>query len=129
MTGCFMRRPRTAGGITGKSIKLAGASVTTEAGSLVDISGGGDLLAYSWVKGNGGSTDILASSGSFAVIPGYDSNVSPYAPFSSTSWPVATRVMSPAALIPCAVTVPPQADTGPFTVSALATDPPLRLKV
>ena len=42
------------------------------------------------------------------------------APFSSTSWPVATRVMSPAALIPCAVTVPPQADTGPFTVSALA---------
>lgn len=75
----------TAGGITGKSIKLSGASVTTEAGSLVDISGGGDLMAYSWVKGNGGSTDILASSGSFAVIPGYDSNVSPYAPFSSTS--------------------------------------------
>lgn len=75
----------TAGGIAGKSIKLSGVSVTTDAGSLVDISGGGDLMAYSWVKGNGGSTDILASSGSFAVIPGYDSNFSPYAPFSTSS--------------------------------------------
>lgn len=73
----------TAGGIIGKSVRLSGGSVTTEAGSLIDISGGGDLLAYSWVKGNGGSTDILASNGSFAVIPGYDSNFSPYAPFSS----------------------------------------------
>lgn len=79
-------RDITAGGVTGKSISLSALGVTTDAGSLIDISGGGDLMAYTWVRGNGGSTDILASSSSFAVIPGYDSNFSPYGAFNSSSF-------------------------------------------
>ncbi|BCU75310.1 filamentous haemagglutinin family protein [Luteolibacter sp. LG18] len=75
----------TSTGVPQKSIKLAGASVTTEEGSKIDTRGGGDLLAYRWVQGLGGSTDILASTGSFAVIPGYDSSFAPYAPFGQNS--------------------------------------------
>ena len=71
----------TAGGVAQKSVRLSAGNLITEPGSLIDLSGGGDLLAYSFIKGNGGSTDILASEGSFAVIPGYDSNAAPYAPF------------------------------------------------
>ncbi len=75
----------TAGGVPQKTVTIAGVSVTTEAGSTIDISGGGDLYAYQWVKGNGGSTDVLASNGSFAVIPGYSADYSPYAAFNASS--------------------------------------------
>ena len=60
-----------------KGVYLSGASVSTLAGSKIDISGGGDLYAYHWVQGLGGSTDILASNTSFAVIPGYAFDYAP----------------------------------------------------
>ncbi|MGC4017469.1 MAG: filamentous hemagglutinin N-terminal domain-containing protein [Luteolibacter sp.] len=75
----------TSTGAPQKAIRLSGTSVTTEAGSQVDIRGGGDLFAYRFVSGNGGSTDILASSGAFAVIPGYDSSFAPYGSFGTSS--------------------------------------------
>ncbi len=75
----------TAGGFPTKSITVAGANVTTEAGSKIDISGGGDIYAYQWVTGNGGSKDVLASTTSFAVIPGYNSNYAPYGAFNTIS--------------------------------------------
>ena len=75
----------TAGGVAGKSIKISGVSVTNQSGSLIDISGGGDLFSYQWIPGSVGSKDILASSSSFAVIPGYDALYAPYAPFASSS--------------------------------------------
>ena len=75
----------TVGGPPGKSVNLAALNLVTQAGSTVDVSGGGDLYAYRWIAGNGGSEDILASSGSFAVVPGYGFNYSPYAPFNSSS--------------------------------------------
>jgi len=75
----------TSGGVPQKSIKLSGTSVTTMAGSQVDIRGGGDLMAYRWVNGLGGSTDILGSTGSFAVVPGYDSNFAPDGLFGSST--------------------------------------------
>jgi filamentous hemagglutinin family protein len=68
-----------------KSVKLAATNLITEQGSFVDIRGGGDLYAYRWVSGNGGTEDILDSSGSFAVIPGYGFNYSPFAPFNTDS--------------------------------------------
>ncbi|CAN5764026.1 hypothetical protein BH11VER1_BH11VER1_29890 [soil metagenome] len=74
----------TAGGVTAKTINLSAKSLTTEAGSTIDLRGGGDLLAYRFVEGNGGSTDILASSSSYAVLPGYSSNFAPFAPFNNT---------------------------------------------
>lgn len=56
-----------------KSITLnaPGQSMTSEAGSLLDLSGGGELVASQFVPGAGGSSDIFAgsSNGSFAIIP------------------------------------------------------------
>ena len=73
----------TVSGPPAKAVNLAAVNLVTQAGSTVDISGGGDLYAYRWISGNGGSKDILASSGSFAVIPTYGFTYSPYAPFNS----------------------------------------------
>ena len=75
----------TAGGAPAKTVNISAQNLSTQAGSLIDIRGGGDLYAYRWVKGNGGSQDVLTSTGSYAVIPGYDSNFAPFAPFSTSS--------------------------------------------
>ena len=65
---------------------LTGArNLITEAGSVIDIRGGGDLYAYRWVPGNGGSRDVLLGEGSFAILPGYDALFDPYAPFNPRS--------------------------------------------
>jgi len=67
-----------------KNISIGGQNVDIAAGSVIDIRGGGDLYAYRWVPGLGGTKDILASETSFAVIPGYSSDFMPYAPFSTS---------------------------------------------
>ena len=53
-----------------KSIVLQGPKVTLATGSVVDIRGGGDLYAWEHVPGPGGSHDVLAGSGMYAVMPG-----------------------------------------------------------
>lgn len=40
-------------------VYLGSESVVSESGSTIDIRGGGDLLAYRWVSGTGGSRDLL----------------------------------------------------------------------
>ncbi|MBU6178353.1 MAG: hypothetical protein KGR69_01755, partial [Verrucomicrobia bacterium] len=75
----------TVGGVPGKNVNLSAASVVSRDGSLIDIRGGGDLYAYRWVTGNGGTRDILASTSAFAVIPGYGFDYAPYAPFNTSS--------------------------------------------
>ncbi|MCB1235824.1 MAG: filamentous hemagglutinin family protein [Verrucomicrobiae bacterium] len=75
----------TIAGLPTKAVNLRGSNVTTEAGSTIDIRGGGDLYAYRWIQGNGGTRDILDSSTSFAVIPGYGFNYAPYAPFNNSA--------------------------------------------
>jgi len=70
----------TAGGVPEKSVTVSGLTVTTEAGSVVDLTGGGDLMAYRWITGTGGTSDILASEDSYAVIPGFSSKFAPYSP-------------------------------------------------
>ncbi|MDX1915358.1 MAG: filamentous hemagglutinin family protein [Methylophilus sp.] len=42
-------------------VKLTAPTVNQNQGSTVDISAGGDLLAYEWIKGIGGSADVLAN--------------------------------------------------------------------
>ncbi|MDZ4210319.1 MAG: hypothetical protein U1C59_01240, partial [Methylotenera sp.] len=42
-------------------VKLIAPNINQNTGSTVDISGGGDLFAYEWVPGIGGSADVLAS--------------------------------------------------------------------
>lgn len=71
----------TALGPPEKRINFGAANAITEAGSLIDVRGGGDLFAYEWIPGIGGTQDILAPTGSYAIMPGYDSAFSPYAPF------------------------------------------------
>ncbi|MDD5260535.1 MAG: filamentous hemagglutinin family protein [Methylacidiphilales bacterium] len=64
-----------------KSVNISAQQVTDGSGSSIDISGGGDLYAYRWVSGVGGTRDILASSTAYAVIPGYQAD---YAPIDQT---------------------------------------------
>jgi len=71
----------TTTGPADKDIKLSSQNLSTEVGSLIDISGGGDLFAYRFVSGNGGRQDLLASNNLFAIIPGYGFDYAPYAPF------------------------------------------------
>ncbi len=71
----------TAGGPPGKAISISAANVAFQPGATVDLRGGGDLYAYRFVDGIGGTVDTLASSASFAVIPGYQADFAPYAPY------------------------------------------------
>lgn len=53
-----------------KRVSIKAPDVVTVAGSTLDISGGGDTLAYEWIPGIGGSQDILGQPGVYAVMPG-----------------------------------------------------------
>ncbi len=75
----------TTSGPPAKSIHLSSQKLTTKPGSLIDISGGGNLYAYNWLTGQGGTRDILASDSSFAVIPGYQADFAPYAAFNQSA--------------------------------------------
>lgn len=75
----------TVGGLPSKTVNLSGADIETRAGSVVDIRGGGDLFAYRWLQGNGGTRDLLASPDLFAVIPGFGFDYAPYAPFNTSA--------------------------------------------
>lgn len=75
----------TATGAPSKGVNIGGLKVNDMSGSLIDLRGGGDLYAYRFVSGNLGSQDILASTTTFAVIPGYAANYAPYAPNATNS--------------------------------------------
>jgi filamentous hemagglutinin family protein len=60
-----------------KSVQLKGATVDQRSGATVDVSGGGDLLAWEWQKGSGGTTDVLAQAGTYAIVPSLGSSVAP----------------------------------------------------
>lgn len=61
-----------------KKVELSSDNVDMQAGATVDVSGGGDLLAYEWIEGIGGSTDILGQPGVYAVLPNYRDGFAPY---------------------------------------------------
>jgi filamentous hemagglutinin family protein len=66
-----------------KAVKIAGQNVELLTGSTVDVSGGGNLYAYSFTSGTGGTQDILGSNGTnfssneFAIVPTYSLNYAP----------------------------------------------------
>lgn len=82
-----------------KRIGLAAPDVAYEAGALVDETGGGDLRAFEFVPGPGGSRDILLAdldtgagveaNPSFAIVPGLNSL---YAPVDPIEWEAANAV-------------------------------------
>ena len=78
-----------------KQISINGSQVSLQQGATVDVSGGGDLQAFEWIPGTGGSRDVLSQSQTsyatsttgtqqplypdnravYAVIPGYSAPV------------------------------------------------------
>lgn len=60
-----------------KSIRTSGADIDMQAGAQVNIAGGGDLQAYEFTVGPGGSRDILSDVGTYAILPGYTSGFAP----------------------------------------------------
>jgi filamentous hemagglutinin len=81
-----------------KQISLSSPSVTIQSGATVNVQGGGDLLAYEWVPGTGGSNDNLnavccatASNAAlssipnlYAILPAEKNQAGPYDPEEST---------------------------------------------
>lgn len=65
-----------------KNIVLKGRNVTFDAGATLDVAGGGDLLAYEFIPGIGGSRDVLSPSVSpntYAILPNYNNGkAAPY---------------------------------------------------
>jgi filamentous hemagglutinin family protein len=69
-----------------KRIRLEGDSVAAREGAVVDTSGGGDLLAYEFIPGPGGSRDVLAlenAGNAFAIVPGFAGDYAPFDPLES----------------------------------------------
>ncbi len=76
-----------------KQISLNGAAVNVASGAQLDLSGGGDLYAYEFIAGEGGSVDVLSQSSltstsraantpvySYAIVPTLGSQYSPIDP-------------------------------------------------
>ncbi|HVS52042.1 MAG TPA: filamentous hemagglutinin family protein [Opitutaceae bacterium] len=75
----------TVGGVPEKSVHLSAVNVADQSGASIDVRGGGDLYAYRWVSGVGGTKDILGSAASFAIVPGYQADYAPFASFNPTT--------------------------------------------
>jgi filamentous hemagglutinin len=90
-----------------KQVSLSAPSVTLQSGAVVNIQGGGDLYAYEWVPGTGGSYDNLnalsaANAGSstafsnipnlYAILPASKGQAGPYDPEESTQTTVGQTI-------------------------------------
>lgn len=71
---------QTVGTLDEKSIRTTGATVDMRPGAKLDLSGGGDLQAYEFTVGPGGSRDILADADTYAILPGYTGGFAPADP-------------------------------------------------
>jgi len=80
-------------GVPTKQVSLTAPNITVDAKATVNLTGGGDLYAYEWVPGTGGTTDALTSSpsvagyisGLYAIIPTAAGQAAPYDPEESGS--------------------------------------------
>ncbi|HVL00165.1 MAG TPA: hypothetical protein VM553_10150, partial [Dongiaceae bacterium] len=88
--------PQVISALQEKSVKLKSPSLEQREGAAVDISGGGDLLAYEFAPGPGGSKDVLNYGGnfagageSFAIVPTYGSQWAPYDTVEMANFPYA----------------------------------------
>jgi filamentous hemagglutinin len=64
-----------------KRILLDGDKVTKAANATIDLSGGGDMLAWEFLPGTGGSRDVLdqaVSPNTYAIVPGIKGQFAPY---------------------------------------------------
>lgn len=67
-------------------VVLSGDSINLNAGSKIDVSGGGALSAYEFLPGLGGTKDVLSATvrpNQFAVVPSLGNTYAPYDPHES----------------------------------------------
>jgi hypothetical protein len=76
----------TVSGVPTKGVSLTAPNISVQPQATVNLQGGGDLYAYEWVPGTGGSVDALASpanggiSGLYAIIPSQQGLAAPHDP-------------------------------------------------
>lgn len=58
-------------------INLQAANIDLKPNSVIDLSAGGDMFAYEWIPGLGGSTDVLGQANTYAVIPNFNQVYAP----------------------------------------------------
>jgi filamentous hemagglutinin family protein len=78
--------PVTQNGVPTRQVTLKSDSIDFQSGATVDLRGGGDLYAYEWVPGTGGSKDALGAGvtpGLYAIVPSLGSEYAPYDPLES----------------------------------------------
>ncbi|MDR3493346.1 MAG: filamentous hemagglutinin family protein [Ancalomicrobiaceae bacterium] len=79
-----------------KTIVLNGATVDTQAGAVIDLSGGGDIYATEFVAGTGGNRNVLTGAASsqaiYALVPTYDAAVAANDPLYGTTVAAGTSV-------------------------------------
>jgi filamentous hemagglutinin family protein len=63
-----------------KRLTLTGKEVNLDSGAKVDLKGGGELYAYEFIKGPGGSNDVLNSTQQFAILPSLGYGLTPFDP-------------------------------------------------
>ena len=66
--------------IPDRRVEVDSAQISMAGDSTIDLAGGGDLYAYNWLPGTGGSKDVLdaaQNNGYYAILPGVGS----YAPY------------------------------------------------
>lgn len=76
----------TGSALPSQNISLQGETINLAAGSKINVSGGGDLLAYEFIKGPGGTQDILDPSirpNQFAIVPSLNLTYAPFDPHES----------------------------------------------
>ena len=72
-----------------KTVSISTGELGFQSGAKIDLSGGGDLLAYEFIPGTGGTSDYLSSQTSpntFAVLPGYRLGVAPIDPMADVGF-------------------------------------------
>jgi len=63
-----------------KSLVATASTIDMQPGAKIDLSGGGDVQAYEFSVGPGGSRDILADKNTYAILPGYSGGFAPKDP-------------------------------------------------
>ncbi len=58
-------------------INLQATNIDLEPNSVINLSAGGDMFAFEWIPGLGGSTDVLAKPNTYAVIPDFNQVYAP----------------------------------------------------
>lgn len=61
-----------------KGIEVKGQGISLSNTNIIEAQAGGDLQAWEFVRGVGGSTDTLNRAGLFAVLPNYQYDFAPY---------------------------------------------------